>query len=89
MKLTNYICRYTCLNNQKFVLKSEAALGIASQILDNLVYTCLVSGWFNDTSGAYTCTRNCGNPIEMSKSMKHNQVNQAKAGVVPYGTVYK
>ena len=89
IKLTKYICRYTCLNYQKFVLKSEAALGIASQILDNLVFTCLVSGWFNDTSGAYTCTRNCSNPTEMIKIMKHNEVKLAKPGVVSYGTVYK
>ncbi len=83
-----YIYRYTCLNFHKFVLKSEAALGTTSQILDNLIYTCLVSGWFNDTSGAYTCTINCSNPTEMTKIMKHNKVSLKKAGVVPYGTVY-
>jgi hypothetical protein len=88
MMVDIFFARYTCLNYQKFVLKTEFATGQASQLLDNLVYSCLVSGWFNDSSGAYTCTKNCSLPTEMA-FFKHNWITIQRPGVIPYGTLFK
>ena len=64
--------RYSCLNGQKLLTKVDFAAGISTNLLDTLSSTCLVSGWFNDTIGGFTCTKFCGEPANYTVMMQND-----------------
>ena len=86
-KLPILLNRFDCLNGQKFVTKSDFASGSSANVANFLTASCLISGWFNESIGSYTCTRNCGPPLNYSAVMT-NDWNGALT-VVPWGTKYK
>ncbi len=78
---------FSCKFGQKFVSKPNFIIGSNSSLLTNITSMCQISGWFNDSSGAYSCTRNCGPPIDYSVIMKNDW--NSKMQVVPYGTTFR
>ena len=78
---------FSCKFKQKLVAKPEFLLGSNKNLLTNITSICQISGWFNDSSGAYSCTRNCGPPTDYSVIMKNDW--NAKMQVVPYGTTFR
>jgi hypothetical protein len=46
----------------------------------------LISGWFNDTIGGFTCTKNCGVPPNNSEVMTSDWNGTLP---VPYSSVIK
>jgi hypothetical protein len=79
--------RFDCKNGKKFVPKVDFAIGSAANLQNFLTASCLISGWFNESIGSYTCTRDCGPPTNYSLVMKNNW--DGNLTVVPYGTTYK
>jgi hypothetical protein len=57
-----------------------------SNLLDSISSTCLISGWFNDTIGGYTCTRFCDKPTNYSIFMEDDWDGTLP---VPYSTTIK
>ena len=77
----------SCKQGQKMVSKIDFNAGVATNLISSIAYTCLITGWFNETIGSYTCTRNCGPPTNYSSIMKSNwNLNMT---VVPYGTTFR
>ena len=84
----NDVLSVTCrLPGSKLVSKLDFNAGLATNLINYLNYTCLISGWFNDSIGSYTCTRNCSPPLNYSVVMT-NDWNPIMQVVVP-GTKFK
>ena len=71
----------------KLILKTDFVNGSSLNLLDSVDYTCGISGWFNESIGSYTCTRNCTPPKNYSSVMTNNwdrvQTN------ITYGTTFR
>jgi hypothetical protein len=78
---------FSCKWGQKLVSKPDFSTGLSSDLKDDLKATCLITGWFNDTIGSYTCTRNCSPPANYSLIMKNDWATAMK--VVIYGTTFR
>jgi len=78
---------FSCKFGKKLVSKVDFNAGIDTNLINNISYTCLISGWFNESMGSYTCTRDCGPPANYSSVMKNNW--NPNMTVVPYGTSFK
>ena len=87
LKLLTFENRFDCKNGKKFVSKVDFAIGSAANLQSFLTASCLISGWFNESIGSYTCTRDCGPPTNYSLVMKNNW--DGNLTIVPYGTTYK
>ena len=82
-----FFLRFTCLYGKKFVSKSDFAVGSSANLLTELTAVCLISGWFNETVGSYTCVKDCGPPTNYSTVMTNNW--DGNLTVVPYGKSFK
>ena len=82
-----FLFRFTCLYGKKFVSKSDFAVGSSANLLTELTAVCLISGWFNETVGSYTCVKDCGPPTNYSTVMTNNW--DGNLTVVPYGKSFK
>ncbi len=78
---------FSCKFGQKFVSKRDFLIGSSQNLITNITTVCQITGWFNDTSGAYTCTRNCGPPTNYSLFMKNNWNSTMQ--IVPYDTTFR
>ena len=91
MQLKQYLTsvrfpRFECLNGKKFVPKTDFAIGSAANLASSLTAACLISGWFNESVGAYTCSRDCSPPTNYSTVMTNDWSGNL---VVPWGTTFK
>ena len=78
---------FSCKLGQKLVSKLDFNAGVATNLISTLTYTCLITGWFNETIGSYTCSRNCGPPTNYSSVMKSNW--NSNMTVVAHGTTFR
>ena len=54
------------------ISKPDFAAGIATNLVGAISTTCLISGWFNDTIGGYTCTKFCSEPTNYTAYMTYD-----------------
>ena len=54
------------------VSKPDFSAGIVSNLVSTISATCLISGWFNDTIGGYTCTKYCPEPTNYTAVMTND-----------------
>jgi len=71
-----------------FVTKPDYLVGKSSNLVDKLYATCQITGWFNESIGSYTCTENCGPPLNYSAVMNNNFTGNASS-IVNYGTTFR
>ncbi len=64
--------RFSCKGGQMLVSKPDFAAGILSNLVSTVSSTCLISGWFNDTIGGYTCTKYCSEPTNYTALMTYD-----------------
>jgi hypothetical protein len=70
-----------------FVTKPDFLAGISTNLNSKLYATCQITGWFNESIGYYTCTRNCDPPQNYSWLMNNNFTG--KSPVIPYDTTFR
>lgn len=76
--------RHSCLNGRHLVSKSAFATGIETNFLDEIMSACQVTGWMNETIGAFTCTTGCQRPANFSERFSHDwdQTKGTDIGIV-------
>ena len=57
---------HSCIEGQ-LVTKNAFSTGANTTFLNEIMSMCQISGWMNESIGAYTCTRPCGPPTNYSE----------------------
>ena len=64
--------RHKCLFGKKLVSKNAFQTGADTTLIDEMMSMCTLSGWLNETIGAYTCTKDCKAPTNYSEIFTYN-----------------
>ena len=65
--------RHTCLHaGRHLVSKKFFETGEETNLLDDIMSSCQVTGWLNETIGSYTCTQGCDAPLNHSDVFDHD-----------------
>ena len=68
----NQEVRHRCLNERHLVSKQAFESGEETTFLDEIMSSCQVTGWMNETIGSYTCTTGCHLPQNHSQVFTHD-----------------
>ena len=52
--------------------KNAFQTGAHTTLIDEMMSMCTLSGWLNETIGAYTCTKDCKAPTNYSEIFTYN-----------------
>ncbi len=64
--------RHSCKDGRKLVSKLAFETGGQTNFLDEIMSSCQVTGWMNETIGSFTCTRGCDPPTNYTLVFTHD-----------------
>ena len=63
---------YWCKHDKKLVTKGAFETGKPTELLDELMSMCLITGWLNETIEKYTCTMDCEAPYNYTEVLDYD-----------------
>ena len=64
--------RHSCLDGRQLVSKVAFETAAKTAFYEEIMSSCQVVGWFNESIGSYTCTRGCPPPFNQSDVFNHD-----------------
>ena len=73
--------KYWCKHDKKLVTKNAFATGKPTELLDEMMSMCQITGWLNETIEQYTCTQNCEAPYNYTEILNYDYIEDGSTDI--------